>query len=107
MANNQPPERQAKECEVAIMRLMCVLGRHKAPSPYFTVREGDTWFGECPYCSEQIIRRDGSQWEEVPAGQRVVWVRDKPTIVERKTQQIGRRRFREFMKAAAIRIFLP
>ncbi|HEY0314925.1 MAG TPA: hypothetical protein VGC28_01515 [Sphingomonas sp.] len=55
------------------LSILCRLGRHRTPHPYFTVRNGETWFGECSRCHEQIVKQGRDRWREVPKGFRVTW----------------------------------
>lgn len=56
-----------------MMRLSCVVGRHRAGSR--PVRNQGFEFGGCRACGRELVRSRGG-WRTVPKGFRVVWRRD-------------------------------
>jgi len=62
-----------------MMRLSCVVGRHRAGSR--RVRNQGLEFGCCICCGGDLVRSRGA-WRSVPTGFRVVWRRQAPASVK-------------------------
>ena len=54
-------------------RILCALGRHAIPNPYFAICVENVWFAECPVCLTEIVKQGGKRWGRPPRGYRVVW----------------------------------
>ena len=55
------------------MNLLCALGRHRPPHPYFAAHRNGVWYGECPLCLTEIIKVGRRRWKPIPKNCKIVY----------------------------------